>query len=80
MKIHLEKMLVECGTKKARVIKELRVERFQLEMQLVVARLDAAGVVASEALSRTAFEAMVKCAENRAMDAQSAATTAMTER
>lgn len=38
-------MLIDCGTKKACTITELRAKKFQLEMQLVVARLADIGAV-----------------------------------
>jgi hypothetical protein len=74
MTSRLEQTLVECGAKKACTIEELRAERFQLEMQLAVARLAASGVVANKASSRAALEAVMKSVENRAM------TVAATER
>jgi hypothetical protein len=45
------------GPRRVRVTRELRVERAQLEMQLVVARVAAAAAVASEASMQTTLEA-----------------------
>jgi hypothetical protein len=56
------------------------VERAQLEMQLVVARVAAAAAVASEASERTSLEVARQFAEDRATTAQTAATAAATER
>jgi hypothetical protein len=56
------------------------VERAQLEMQLVVARVAAAAAVVSEASARTSLEVARQFAEDRATTAQTAATAAVTER
>jgi hypothetical protein len=50
----------------ARAVNELCAERAQLKMQLVVARVAAAVVVASEATTRTMLEAARQSAEDRA--------------
>jgi chromosome segregation ATPase len=55
-------------------------ERAQMEMQLVVARVAAATVVASEAPSRTSLEAAQQSAEDRSTAAQTAAAVVATER
>jgi hypothetical protein len=75
-----EQVLVECGRRKARTIDELRAERTQLEMQLVVTRLAAAVVVANEASSRAMLEAALKSVEDRATTTQAAAASVATER
>jgi hypothetical protein len=61
-------------------MRELRAERTQLEMQLVVAWVVAAGAVASEASARTSVEAARQSAEDRATTAETAVATAATER
>jgi chromosome segregation ATPase len=73
-------MLSECNVRKERIIGEVRAERTQLEMQLVVARLATAGAVANEASSRATLEATVKSAEDRTTAAKVMATSAATER
>jgi TolA-binding protein len=73
-------VLSECGVRKACTIGELRVEKTQLEMLLVVALLAATGAVANEASTRTALEATVKSAEDRAMTAEAAAASTTMER
>jgi hypothetical protein len=49
-------------------------------MQLVVSRLDAAGVMANQALSRAKLEATVHSAEDRAAITEVAASNAAMER
>jgi hypothetical protein len=78
---------VRCGKRKTRTIGELQVEKTQLEMQLVVARLATAGAVANEASSRATFESIAKSAEDRAttvegrvVAAEAAATKAASEK
>jgi hypothetical protein len=56
------------------------VERAQLEMQLIVARVAATAVVAIEASMRMSLEAAQQSPEDCATAAQSAATSAATER
>jgi hypothetical protein len=75
-----EQALAESGRRRARTVDELRAERAQLEMQLVVARVATAGAVASEASSRAALEAARQFVEDRATAAPAASATAMTER
>jgi uncharacterized phage infection (PIP) family protein YhgE len=75
-----EQALVEFGRRRARTVDELRAERAQLEMQLVVGRVATAGAVASEASSRVTLEASRQSAEDRTTVAQAAAATATTER
>jgi hypothetical protein len=58
---------------------ELRTERAQLDMQLIVARVAAAATVASEASKWTSFEAAWQPAEDRATTAHTAAAAATTE-
>jgi hypothetical protein len=72
--------LVTSGRRQARATRELRVERAQLEMQFVVARVAADAAVASEASARTSLEAARQSAEDRTTTAQTAATVAATER
>jgi hypothetical protein len=50
-------ILESSGRRCAREVRELRAERTQLEMQLVVARVAAAAAVASEASAWTSLEA-----------------------
>jgi hypothetical protein len=61
-------------------VRELRVEQTQLEMQLVVARVAAAGAVASEASVRPSLEAARQLAEDRATTAETAAAADATVR
>jgi hypothetical protein len=68
-------VLVNCRAKKACTIEELRVERFQLEMQLVVTR-----AAAARAVMRTTLEVEEKSVEDRATAAQSVADASMEER
>jgi hypothetical protein len=75
-----EQTLAASGRRRARATRELRVERAQLEMQLVVARVAAATAVESEASVRTSLEATRQSAEDRATAAQTAAAAAATER
>jgi hypothetical protein len=49
--------LATSGQRQARAARELRTERAQLEMQLVVARVVAAAALASEASAQTSLEA-----------------------
>jgi hypothetical protein len=49
-------------------------------MQLVAARVAAAGVVANETFARASLEAARQSAEDRAISAETAATTAVIER
>jgi chromosome segregation ATPase len=72
--------LAASGRRRARAIRELRAERAQLEMQLVVARVAAAAAVASEASPRTSLEAARQSAEDRAITAQTADAAAAIER
>jgi hypothetical protein len=56
------------------------VEQTQLEMQLVVARVAAAGALASEASVRPSLEAARQLAEDRATTAETAAAADATVR
>jgi cytochrome c5 len=67
------------GRRRERAVNELRAERAQLEMQLVVARVAPTMAVASEATTRTTLKAAKRSAEDHATAAQSAAATATTE-
>jgi hypothetical protein len=60
-------------------VHKLRAERTQLEMQLVVARVAAAGAIVSEASVRASLEAVRQSAEDRAIFAEAAAAMAATE-
>jgi chromosome segregation ATPase len=75
-----EHTLSECGARKVHTIGELRAEKTQMDMQLVVARLAATGVVANEASSRAALEATVKSVEDRATAAEATTASAVMER
>jgi hypothetical protein len=59
-----------------RAVSELRAERAQLEMQLVVARVAAAVAVASEVTTRMMLEVAKQSAEDRTTAVHSAAATA----
>jgi hypothetical protein len=72
-------MLANSGRRRVRAIDELRVQRAQLEVQLVVARVAAAAAVASEVSSRAALEATNQSTEDRDMAAQATAATVTTE-
>jgi hypothetical protein len=58
--------LASLGRRRARAVRELRAEKTQLEMQLVIAWVAAATAVASEASARTSLEAARQSAEDRA--------------
>jgi hypothetical protein len=71
---------VASGRRQAHASRELRAERAQLEMQLVVARVAAAAAVASEASAQMSLEAARQSAEDRATATQTTAAAAATER
>jgi hypothetical protein len=66
--------------RRARKVRNLRVKRTQLEMQLVVAWVATAGAVASETSVRASLEAARQSAKDRAISAEAAAATVTTER
>jgi hypothetical protein len=72
--------LESSGWRRAREVRQLRAERTQLEMQLVVAQVAAAGAVASETSARASLEAARQSTEDRAISAETSATAAATER
>jgi hypothetical protein len=61
-------------------VRQLRAERTQLEMQLVVAWVAAAGAVASETSARASLEAACQSTEDQAISAETAAAAVATER
>jgi hypothetical protein len=73
-------MLESLGLKRARELRQLRGKRAQLQIQLVEARVAAAGVVASETSARASLEAARQSAEDQAISAETATATAIFER
>jgi hypothetical protein len=61
-------------------VRQLRAERTQLEMHLVVARVAAAGAVANETSARVSLEAARQSMEDRAISAETTTAAAVTER
>jgi hypothetical protein len=73
-------VLESSGRRRAREVRKLRAERTQLEMQLVVAPVAAAGAMAIEASTRASLEAARVSTGDHAIAAETAAATAATER
>jgi chromosome segregation ATPase len=72
--------LESSGRRCGREVRQLRAERTQLEMQLVVARVAAAGAVASETSARASLGVAHRSAEYRAVSAETAAAAVAAER
>jgi hypothetical protein len=73
-------VLESFGRRRACEVRKLRTERTQLEMQLVMAQVVAAGAVAIEASTRASLEAARASAEDRAIAVETATATAAAER
>jgi hypothetical protein len=73
-------VLESSGRWRAREVQKLRAERTQLEMQLVVSQVAAAGDVAIEVSTWASLEVARASAEDRAITTETAAATAATER
>jgi hypothetical protein len=72
-------VLKSSGRRHAREVRELHTERTQLEMQLIVAQVVAAGAVATEASTWASLEVARASAVDRATATETPAATAATE-
>lgn len=73
-------MLVNSDVEKARTVKALWAEKFQLEVQLAATRLVMVEATTSGASERATLEAVVKSAEDRVVVVQSTVDAAATEK
>jgi hypothetical protein len=71
--------LTSSGRRRACEVCQLRAERTQLEMQLVVAQVAAAGAVASKTSARASLEVARQSTEDRAISAETTTAAAATE-